>query len=274
MFDIIVDIYIKETNILYRFVFQFNKSELFRLFHRTRRAERRGRSVAFSAAGATCRRPGHENDFPALDFLSGDVAPGKRPAVSGGNGYSPLGRRTAAPSLSDIPRRLVGLGEPRLLVPVPARCDQRFAGDGGERSQNRIFTSPSFSDHGSALAGERVVVASRDRRHRTRRAERRGRSVAFSAAGATCRRPGRENRFPLARLLAGASRRANAPRSAPENGPSERFGYQGTKYAPCRYTLESGKARKSKAVQGKARQGECKARHGKCKARQCKGTQC
>jgi hypothetical protein len=111
------------------------------------------------------------------------------------------GPRTAAPSLSDIPGRLVGLGEPRLLVPVPARCDQRFAGDGGERSRSRIFTSPSFSDRGSALAGERVVVAPRDRRHRTRRAGRSLRSVAFSAAGATCRRPGAENRFPLARLL-------------------------------------------------------------------------
>ena len=136
------------------------------------------------------------------------------------------GRRTAAPSLSDIPRRLVGLGEPRLLVPVPARCDQRFAGDGGERSQNRIFTSPSFSDHGSALAGERVVVASRDRRQRTRRAERRGRSVAFSATGATRRRPGAENGFPRAKLPASG---AKSPRPAaetvirprPENGCSQ-----------------------------------------------------
>ena len=123
------------------------------------------------------------------------------------------GRRTAAPSLSDIPRRLVGLGEPRLLVPVPARCDQLFAGDGGERSQNRIFTSPSFSDHGSALAGERVVVASRDRRQRTRRAERRGRSVAFSATGATRRRPGAENGFPRAKLPASG---AKSPRPAAE----------------------------------------------------------
>ena len=121
------------------------------------------------------------------------------------------GPRTAAPSLSDIPGRLVGLGEPRLLVPVPARCDQRYAGDGGGRSRSRIFTSPSFSDRGSALAGERVVVAPRDRRHRTRRAGRSLRSVAFSAAGATCRRPGRENRFPLARLL-------GAPRKRPEVG--------------------------------------------------------
>ena len=147
------------------------------------------------------------------------------------------GRRTAALSLSDIPRRLVGLGEPRLLVPVPARCDQLFAGDGGERSQNRIFTSPSFSDHGSALAGVRVVVASRDRRQRTRRAKRRGRSVAFSATGATRRRPGAENGFPRAKLPASG---AKSPRPAaetvfppaPANGPSERFGYWETKYAP------------------------------------------
>ena len=151
-------------------------------------------------------------DFPALDFLSGDVAPGKRPAVSGGNGYSTLGRRTAAPSLSDLPRRHVELAEPRLPVPVPARCDERSAGDGAERAHNRIFTSLSFSDHGSALAGERVVVASRDRRHRTRRAERRERSVAFSAAGATCRRPGQENRFPRARLLVRRRRAAQTPR--------------------------------------------------------------
>ena len=57
-----------------------------------------------------------------------------------------------------------------------------------------------------------MVVASRDRRHRTRRAERRGRSVAFSAAGSTCRRPGHEDRFPRARLLVRRRRAAQTPR--------------------------------------------------------------
>ena len=73
------------------------------------------------------------------------------------------------------------------------------------------------------------------------RTERRERPVAFSVAEATYRRPGAEKRFPRAKLLASA---AKSPQSAlatvflqtTVNGPSERFGYWETKYAPRRAT--------------------------------------
>ena len=61
---------------------------------------------------------------------------------------------------------------------------------------------------------ERVVVASRDRRQRTCRAERRGGSVAFSATGATRRRPGAENRFSRAKLPASG---AKSPETSPDD---------------------------------------------------------
>ena len=44
-----------------------------------------------------------KTDFPALDFLPGDVAPGKRPAVSGGNGYSTLAGERLLPACRTSP---------------------------------------------------------------------------------------------------------------------------------------------------------------------------
>ena len=112
--------------------------------HRTRRAERRERTVAFSAAGATCRRPGHENRFPRARLLVRRRRAGQTPSGQRRKRLFDPSRRTAAPSLSDLPGRHVELAEPRPSVPVPARCDQRSAGDGGERAHNLIFKVLAF----------------------------------------------------------------------------------------------------------------------------------
>ena len=105
--------------------------------HRTRRAELAELSAAFSAAGATGRRPGAKNRFPRarLDRLGAR----SRRGLPAGTFFAP-GRRTAARSESNLPRWIVGLGEPRLLVASAALCDQRFAGDGGAEVASSKFS--------------------------------------------------------------------------------------------------------------------------------------
>ena len=112
-----------------------------------------------------------------------------------------------------------------------------------------------------------MVVASQDRRHRKPSV---GKDPSLSAPlGQRVGGQGKKTDFHALDFSSGDVAPRKRPADSAGNGPSERFGYQGTKYAPCRHTLESGKARKSKAVQGKGnvRQGMGNARQGNARER-------
>ena len=62
---------------------------------------------------------------------------------------------------SDLLGRSVGLGEPRVMLSVLARCYQWLTGDGGWRGLNADIQNPHFFTRRSALAGERLIGAER-----------------------------------------------------------------------------------------------------------------